>query len=109
VDGETHRVAACILNKLRGKLQVAAVVAAVRAPGSGDNCKSILGDLSILTGGTVFSSLDTLDIKIERTTVDLLGSTGSVTITKEFPAPQPASLTAPSSGNLSRNFLVVWH
>ncbi|KAI0065068.1 chaperonin GroL [Artomyces pyxidatus] len=75
VDGEA--LAACILNKLRGQLQVAAV----KAPGFGDNRKSILGDLAILTGGTVFT--DELDIKLERSTPDLLGSTGSVTITKE--------------------------
>ncbi len=62
---------------LSGQLQVAAV----KAPGFGDNRKSILGDLAILTGGTVFS--DELDIKLERATVDLLGTTGSVTITKE--------------------------
>lgn len=75
VDGEA--LAACILNKLRGQLQVAAV----KAPGFGDNRKSILGDLAILTGGTVFT--DELDIKLERATPDLLGSSGSVTITKE--------------------------
>uniref|UniRef100_UPI003F778376 glomalin n=1 Tax=Rhizophagus irregularis TaxID=588596 RepID=UPI003F778376 len=75
IDGEA--LAACILNKLRGNLQVAAV----KAPGFGDNRKSILGDLAILTGGTVFS--DELDIKLERATPDLFGSTGSVTITKE--------------------------
>ncbi|KIM91787.1 hypothetical protein PILCRDRAFT_811057 [Piloderma croceum F 1598] len=75
VDGEA--LAACILNKLRGQLQVAAV----KAPGFGDNRKSILGDLAILTGGTVFT--DELDIKLERATPDLLGSTGSITITKD--------------------------
>ena len=68
IDGEA--LAACILNKLRGQLQVAAV----KAPGFGDNRKSILGDLAILTGGTVFT--DKLDIKLERVTADLLGSTG---------------------------------
>jgi len=75
VDGEA--LAACILNKLRGQLQVAAV----KAPGFGDNRKSILGDLAILTGGSVFT--DELDIKLEHATADLLGSTGSITITKE--------------------------
>jgi chaperonin GroEL len=74
VDGEA--LAACILNKLRGQLQVVAV----KAPGFGDNRKSILGDLAILTGGTVFT--DELDIKLERATPDLLGSTGSITVTK---------------------------
>ncbi|CAH7674298.1 heat shock protein 60 [Phakopsora pachyrhizi] len=75
LDGEA--LAACILNKLRGQLQVAAV----KAPGFGDNRKSILGDLAILTGGTCFN--DELDIKLEKATPDLLGSVGSVTITKD--------------------------
>jgi chaperonin GroEL len=57
VDGEA--LAACILNKLRGQLQVAAV----KAPGFGDNRKLILTDLAILTGGTVFT--DELDIRLE--------------------------------------------
>jgi len=75
VDGEA--LAACILNKLRGQLQVCAV----KAPGFGDNRKSILGDLAILTGGTVFT--DDLDIKLERLTPDMLGSSGSVTVSKD--------------------------
>jgi len=75
IDGEA--LAACILNKLRGQLSVCAV----KAPGFGDNRKSILGDLAILTGGTVFS--DELDIKLDKATPDMLGSTGSITITKE--------------------------
>ncbi|KAG5440422.1 hypothetical protein PCK2_000555 [Pneumocystis canis] len=45
IDGEA--LAACILNKLRGQLQIAAV----KAPGFGDNRKAILGDIGILTGG----------------------------------------------------------
>lgn len=75
VDGEA--LAACILNKLRGQLQVTAV----KAPGFGDNRKSILGDLAVLTGGTVFN--DETDIKLDKATPDLLGSAGSVTVTKE--------------------------
>ena len=75
VDGEA--LVACILNKLRGQLQVCAI----KAPGFGNNRKSILGDLAILTGGTVFT--DELDIKLELATPDLFGSTGSVTVTKE--------------------------
>ncbi|ODN83252.1 hsp60-like protein, variant [Cryptococcus amylolentus CBS 6039] len=75
IDGEA--LAAIILNKLRGQLSVAAV----KAPGFGDNRKSILGDIAILTGGTVFS--EELDVKLEKASPDLFGSTGSVTITKE--------------------------
>jgi len=72
VDGEA--LAACILKKFRGQLQVAAVKV-------GDNRKSTLGDLSILTGGTMFT--DELDLKLERATTDLLGSTESITVTRE--------------------------
>jgi chaperonin GroEL len=75
IDGEA--LAACILNKLRGQVQVAAV----KAPGFGDNRKSILGDIAILTGGTVFT--EELDIKPENATLELYGTSGSVTITKE--------------------------
>jgi chaperonin GroEL len=73
VDGEA--LAACVLNELRGQLQVVAV----KAPGFGDNHKSVLGDLAILTGGTVFT--DELDIKLEHAILDLLDSIGSITIT----------------------------
>lgn len=75
IDGEA--LAAIILNKLRGQLSVAAV----KAPGFGDNRKSILGDIAILTGGTVFT--DELDVKLEKATPDMFGTTGSVTITKD--------------------------
>jgi len=75
IDGEA--LAACIVNRIRGQLQVCAI----KAPGFGDNRKSILGDLAILTGGTVFT--DELDIKLDQATPQMLGSTGSITITKE--------------------------
>ena len=75
IDGEA--LAACILNKLRGQVQVAAV----KAPGFGDNRKSILGDIAILTGGTVFT--EELDIKPENASLELLGTSGSITITKD--------------------------
>ncbi|KAF5094451.1 hypothetical protein D0Z00_003533 [Geotrichum galactomycetum] len=75
IDGEA--LAACILNKLRGQVQVAAV----KAPGFGDNRKSILGDIAVLTGGTVFT--EELDIKPENASLELLGTSGSITITKE--------------------------
>lgn len=75
IDGEA--LAACILNKLRGQVQVCAV----KAPGFGDNRKNILGDIAILSGGTVFT--EELDIKPENATLELLGSCGSITITKD--------------------------
>ena len=57
-------MAACILNKLRGQLSVACV----KAPGFGDNRKSILADIGILTGATVFS--DEVDVKLEKVILD---------------------------------------
>ncbi|KAK7679695.1 chaperonin [Cerrena zonata] len=75
IDGEA--LAACILNKLRGQVKVCAV----KAPGFGDNRKNTLGDIAILTGGTVFT--EELDLKPENVTIDLLGSCGSITVTKE--------------------------
>jgi len=76
-DIEGEALAVCILNKLRGQLQVAAV----KAPGFGDNRKSILGDIAVLSNGTVFT--EELDVKLEKATTDMLGSVGSITITKE--------------------------
>jgi chaperonin GroEL len=76
-DIEGEALAVCILNKLRGQLQVAAV----KAPGFGDNRKNILGDLGVLTNATVFT--DELDIKLDKLTPEQLGSTGAITITKE--------------------------
>ncbi|VEU23450.1 DEKNAAC104672 [Brettanomyces naardenensis] len=75
IDGEA--LAACILNKLRGQVQVACV----KAPGFGDNRKNTLGDIAILSGSTVFT--EELDLKPENATIDQLGSCGSITITKE--------------------------
>jgi chaperonin GroEL len=76
-DVEGEALAAMILNKLRGQIQVAAV----KAPGFGDNRKAILQDLAVLTGGQVFS--DELEMKLEKVDPSMLGQTGSVTITKE--------------------------
>ncbi|KAJ3372574.1 chaperonin [Kappamyces sp. JEL0680] len=75
IDGEA--LAACILNKLRGQLSVACV----KAPGFGDNRKSILHDIGILTGATVFS--DEVDVKLEKCTLNDLGSAGLATIGKD--------------------------
>ena len=61
-DVDNEALAACILDKLRGQLQVCAV----KVSGFGDNRKGILSDLAILTGGTVFTN--ELDIKLERAT-----------------------------------------
>jgi chaperonin GroEL len=56
-------------------------VACVKAPGFGENRKSLLGDLGVLTGSVVFN--DEMDSKLDKATADLFGTTGSVTITKD--------------------------
>jgi chaperonin GroEL len=58
VDGEA--LAALVVNKLRGVLNVAAV----KAPGFGDRRKAMLGDMAVLTGGTVIS--EDLGLKLEN-------------------------------------------
>eukprot|EP00834_Sanchytrium_tribonematis_P007863 NODE_789_length_3873_cov_0.228405.p1 type:complete len:564 gc:universal NODE_789_length_3873_cov_0.228405:1342-3033(+) len=76
-DVEGEALAACILNKLRGQVNVAAV----KAPGFGDNRKAILEDLAVLTKGTVFN--DDIGMKLEKLTQSDLGNCGNITITKD--------------------------
>ena len=56
-------------------------VCAVKAPGFGDRRKAILQDLAILTGGQVIS--EELGMKLENTTVDMLGTAKRVVVTKD--------------------------
>src|SRR5215510_7700590 len=74
IDGEA--LATLVLNKLRGMLNVLAV----KAPGFGDRRKAMLGDIAVLTGGTVISE-DT-GRKIETATLQDLGRAGKVVSTK---------------------------
>jgi chaperonin GroEL len=57
VDGEA--LTALVVNKLRGILKICAV----KAPGFGDRRKAMLGDMAVLTGGTMIS--EDLGIKLE--------------------------------------------
>ncbi len=76
-DVEGEALATLVVNKLRGGLKVAAV----KAPGFGDRRKAMLEDIAILTGGQVIS--EDLGIKLESTTLEMLGSAKRVVITKE--------------------------
>ena len=76
-DIEGDALAALVVNKLRGGLEVAAV----KAPGFGDRRKLVLEDISILTGGQVIS--EDLGIKLESVTLDMLGTSKRVRITKD--------------------------
>jgi chaperonin GroEL len=53
----------------------------VKAPGFGDRRKEMLEDIAILTGGTVVS--EEKGLKLEHTTLDMLGTAEKVTINKE--------------------------
>jgi chaperonin GroEL len=75
VDGEALPM--LIVNKLKGTFQSVAV----KAPGFGDRRKAMLADMATLTGGTVIS--EDLGLKLEGTTLDLLGRARKVVITKD--------------------------
>jgi chaperonin GroEL len=75
VDGEA--LAALVVNKLRGVLNIVAV----KAPGFGDRRKAMLQDMAILTGGQVIS--EDLGIKLESVTLDQLGRARQVKINKD--------------------------
>merc|ERR1712072_1472013 len=76
-DVEGEALATLVVNKLRGGLKVAAV----KAPGFGDRRKSMLEDISILTGGQVVS--EDMGIKLENVTIDMLGSSKKVVLSKD--------------------------
>ena len=75
-DVEGEALAALVVNKLRGVLNVCAV----KAPGFGDRRKALLGDIAVLTGGTLIS--EDLGIKLESVTLDQLGRAKQVTVDK---------------------------
>jgi chaperonin GroEL len=75
IDGEALTM--LVVNKLRGTLNVSAV----KAPGFGDRRKAMLGDIAVLTGGTVIS--EDLGLKLENVTMDQLGSAKQISIDKD--------------------------
>ncbi len=76
-DVEGEALAALVVNKLRGTLNIAAV----KAPGFGDRRKAMLEDIAILTGGKCLT--EDLGIKLENIELDDLGEAKRVTIGKE--------------------------
>ena len=75
-DVEGEALATLIVNRIRAALKVAAV----KAPGFGDRRKEMLEDIAILTGGVVIS--DEKGMKLENTTMQMLGRCEKVTIDK---------------------------
>jgi len=76
-DVESEALATLIVNKLRAGVKICAV----KAPGFGDNRKSNLQDIAILTGGTVVS--EDLGYKLETVDLSMLGTAKKVTISKD--------------------------
>ncbi|MCL9798027.1 chaperonin GroEL, partial [Frankia sp. AgKG'84/4] len=76
-DVEGEALATLVVNKIRGTFKSVAV----KAPGFGDRRKAILGDIAILTGGQVIS--EDVGLKLESTSLDLLGRARKIVVTKD--------------------------
>jgi len=76
-DVEGEALATLIVNKIRGTFKSVAV----KAPGFGDRRKAMLGDIGFLTGGQVIS--ETIGLKLEGVTLDMLGRARKVVVTKD--------------------------
>src|SRR5687768_5186985 len=76
-DVESEALAALVVNKLRGVLNICAV----KAPGFGDRRKALMGDIATLTGGTFIS--EDIGLKLESVELEQLGSAKRVTIDKD--------------------------
>jgi len=75
VEGEA--LATIVVNTLRKTISCVAV----KAPGFGDRRKAMLEDIAILTGGRVIS--EDLGMKLENTTLDMLGRAKKIIVDKE--------------------------
>ncbi|PWU05822.1 MAG: chaperonin GroEL [Verrucomicrobia bacterium] len=76
-DVEGEALAALVVNKLRGVLNVCAV----KAPGFGDRRKAMLEDIAVLTGGRCLT--EDLGIKLENVQLTDLGQAKRITVDKE--------------------------
>ncbi|MCU1379031.1 MAG: chaperonin GroEL [Acidimicrobiales bacterium] len=76
-DVEGEALATLVVNKIRGTFRSVAV----KAPGFGERRKAMLQDIAILTGGQVVT--EEVGLKLENTTLDLLGSAKKVIVTKD--------------------------
>ncbi len=75
VEGEA--LAALVVNKIRGTINVCAV----KAPGFGDRRKAMLEDIAILTGGKCIT--EDLGLKLENLTIADLGKAKRIVVDKE--------------------------
>lgn len=75
-DVDAEALTLLVVNKLRGTLNVCAV----KAPGFGDRRKAMLGDMAVLTGGTLIS--EDLGIQLENVQLEHLGQAKKITVDK---------------------------
>jgi chaperonin GroEL len=75
-DVDAEALTLLVVNKLRGVLNVCAV----KAPGFGDRRKAMLGDIAVLTGGTLVS--EDLGIQLESLGLEHLGRAKKITVDK---------------------------
>jgi len=76
-DVEGEALATLVVNKIRGTFKSVAI----KAPGFGERRKAMLQDMAILTGGQVIT--EEVGLKLENTTLDLLGRARKVVVTKD--------------------------
>ena len=76
-DLESEALAALVVNKLRGILNVCAV----KAPGFGDRRKAMMGDIAVVTGGEFVS--EDMGLKLENIELSQLGQAKRLVIDKD--------------------------
>ena len=76
-DIEGEALSTLVVNKIRGTFRSVAV----KAPGFGERRKAMLQDIAILTGAQVIS--EDVGLKLDNTTLDLLGTAKKIIITKD--------------------------
>ena len=76
-DIDNEALATIVLNRVQGGLRIAAV----KAPGFGENRTHLLEDLAVVTGATLIS--EEKGILISSATIDMLGSAEKIEISKD--------------------------
>ena len=97
-DVEGEALTTLVVNKLRGVLNICAV----KAPGFGDRRKAMLGDIAVLTGGTLISEdlgmkLENVDARAARPRQEDHRRQGRRRRSSKAPASRPTSRPASSS------------
>jgi chaperonin GroEL len=75
LDGEA--LTTLVVNRLRASLKICAV----KAPGFGDRRKEMLQDIAVLTGGTVIS--EEQGLQLETATLEMLGTAEKISVSKD--------------------------